>query len=159
MMHFCAISIAQVDHFETECGQDVSDDATVAAPPQELSTHNRGSQSFREHQELVQTSRKLFRRDVIGIRTKGWMTPASIGRLGRRAAAPAELRDPVIEHPGGAEVAPKGVATEMRCAPRAGKAANIHDELEAVGAEQSAERRRRTRGMADRPNAAGGFWA
>src|SRR4029450_4859973 len=99
MVQFARVSIAEVDHFETERGQNVSDDATMAAPPQELSAHDGGSQSSREHQELVQTSRKFFRRDVIGICTKGRMTPGLMGRLGRRSPAPAELRNPVIEHP------------------------------------------------------------
>lgn len=79
-MQLAGTLIAQVKHVNAESRQHVGDDTPVTTPPEKFSTHDGGSKSTREHEELIETIGEFFGGDVIRIRSKGGMAPGLIAR-------------------------------------------------------------------------------
>jgi hypothetical protein len=40
---------AQMEYLDADCGQNISDQSAVTAPPEKLCTHEDGAQPIREH--------------------------------------------------------------------------------------------------------------
>ena len=152
-MHLGGVAIAQMNHVEAESGQYISDDTAMTAPPEQLGAHYGNAESAGKRHELSQAKRKLFCRDVVGVTTKGGMTPASVDRRGAGAAASTKLRYPSIVYAGTSELAPQRVSVEVRRVSRAGKPTDIHDQLDAMLGQNALERRGCACGMTDSPDA------
>src|SRR5947207_14446062 len=109
MMRRSRTIVAQVNHLDTERGEDVCDETPVATPPEEFRTHHGGAESAREHEEVVEAERELLGADVIGIRPEGGMLPTSVDRGRVRTASAAEFWDPMVENLRTADVALESV--------------------------------------------------
>jgi hypothetical protein len=123
----------------TEGDQHIRDHSPMAAPPEHLRTHHRGTQTPRHHQELKKAGRKLFTVEVIGVPAKGRVPPGGVrGIRGRLAtASQGEKRD--VVDPCGVERRIEHWLLVLRLAAGTGKASDVRDRFDTIPLEDGEE--------------------
>jgi hypothetical protein len=104
----------------------------MAAPPEDLRTHDRGSETPCECQKLEKAGGKLFTDQMVGVTAERRVPPGSVGSIRGGSAAASQVRKPYVADPGLVERGLQCRLLILRLTAGAGKAPNIRDYLNPI---------------------------
>ena len=91
-MNLAASSTHDVLGADSTNQQGISDERTMTAPRHRFGAHQDDSLLVRQLHQLVEALRKLGRLHVVGITSKGGISPARVGRIALSMTQAAESR-------------------------------------------------------------------
>jgi hypothetical protein len=127
-----AFHIQDVDHTRTEGDQHIRDHSPMAAPPEDLRTHHRCTETPRHHQELEKAGRKLFTVEVIGVAAEGRVPPSGVRSIRGRSATASQGEKRGVVDPGGVERRFEHRLLVLRLAAGTGKASDVRDRFNPI---------------------------
>ena len=107
----------------------------MAAPPEDLRAHDRGSETPCECQKFEETGGKLFTGQIVGITPKCRMSPSRVRSIRDGLAAASQVRKPDVADPRSVERGLECQLLRLRLASGAGKASDIGDKLDSIHGE------------------------
>ena len=124
----------------------------MAAPPNRLGTHDRGTSFTGEREERVDAFAELRGLHIVGIPAKRKVTPGGVVRIGANLSAAAELFDRPVFDAGRGERCCQRFGVELRKFSRTRMAADVREQFDLVRRQQFDEFLDRTCRVADRPD-------
>jgi hypothetical protein len=107
----------------------------MAAPPEDLRAHDRGSETPCKCQKLEQAGGKLFTDQMVGVTAECRVPPDGVGRIQDVSAAASQVRKPDVADPGLVERGLEYRLLILRLASGAGKAPDIGDQVDPIRSE------------------------
>jgi hypothetical protein len=107
----------------------------MAAPPEDLRAHDRGSKAPRECQKFEKTGGKFFTGQIVGVTPKCRMSPSRVRSIPDRLAAASQVRKPDVADPHSVERGLECRLLILRLTAGAGKPPDIGDKLDSIRGE------------------------
>jgi hypothetical protein len=127
-MRVSGLSIHDMDNVHPKGHQHIGDHSPMAAPPEELRVHDRGSKAPCECQKVEKTGGTFFTGQVVGVTPKCRMSPSRVRSIRDRLAA-SKVREPDVADPRSVERGLQYRLLILRLTAGAGKAPDIGDYL------------------------------
>src|SRR6185437_12984573 len=104
----------------------------MAAPPEDLRAHDRGSETPCECQKLEKAGGKFFTAQMVGVATECRVPPGSVGSIRDGSAAASQVRKPDVADPGSVERGLESGVLILWLASGTGKAPDIGNYLNPI---------------------------
>jgi hypothetical protein len=104
----------------------------MAAPPEDLRAHDRGSKAPCECQKFEKTGGKFFTGQIVGVTPKCRMSPSRVRSIRDGLAAASQVRKPDVADPRSVERGLECRLLILRLTTGAGKAPDIGDYLNPI---------------------------
>jgi hypothetical protein len=131
-MRLSGLGIHNVDNVHSKGHQQIGDHSSMAAPPEDLRAHDRGSDPPCQCQELEKAGGKLFAGHMVGVTTKCRIPPSRVRSVRDWLATASQVRKRNVGDSGGMERGLQCRLLILRLTAGAGKASDIGDYLNPI---------------------------
>src|SRR5690606_15833358 len=151
-MCLAVLFVLDVQHLHSGRHQYIGNDRAVAAPPEHLGAHYRGTVPRSQFLQAGQAPGEFGTGHMVGVAAEGGIAPGRVGRVGREAAPAAEFRQQLVMDARRLQAVSQRLLAELRQAAGARKAPHVRQDLYSVMAQQGDEVLDRAGRMAQGPD-------